>query len=344
MFERGEVRPRWRTAERLADALNLAGIERDEFLRQVDAAGKPSRVQAAIAGPTLWRHLPTILLNDVEHDPVALFGPDDEELTVDLARGIGSLLGWLVFAKAWPVRAERKRVQLAATRIFHRCLELAREYPNLGWSNETAAYNVASALPVLWRNELFGRRPTTVRSAALIHRWSYSRRGPRGSPCLDVLLKDQVLDHDYSFNQAGPEMVANVHDSMVAYRLWIDLELTRSLGHPPPESVQQFRLALQLGPSNADVDLLLRAAAAPEEIEQDTPENLKYFWQIRESAMRVDLALRLFKLPDLAARALQHSQAEIEKALWALVPIVGGLSVRFRSSCPPCPPTNPRSP
>jgi len=337
ILERGDARPTTATVRRLAAALQLDDQEEAELLKAAKLAGEPERVQAAIAGPRLWRHLPGILLNEVNHDPLALFGPEAEELTVDLARGIGSLLGWLALVKAPPTPARRKRVQAAASRVFEWSLRLAREHPNLGWSDHTAAYNAASALPVIWRNELFGRRETTARLAAMVRHWMYSFRGPRGRACVDVRLKDQDLNYDYSFYQATPEMILNVHDAMVAYELWTVLELARALGRAPPESAQEFQLGVQLSPYNGDLYFLLTAAAAPTETEQRARADHKLFDDIHETAMSVDLALRLFKVPDLAARVLERSQAEVEAALRTVAPIVGGLSVRFPPPALPTP-------
>jgi hypothetical protein len=56
---------------------------------------------------------------------------------------------------------------------------------------------------------------------------------------------------------------------------------------------------------------------------------------LRDAATRVDLALRLFELPELAAAVLKTSRADLAAALSRAVKLIGGVSVRFPG--PPIP-------
>jgi transcriptional regulator with XRE-family HTH domain len=337
ILERGEARPKSDTVRRLADALALEPADRARLFSEAKLAGEPTEVGQAIyeryeypavPGLVLWKHLPAALFS-VAHDDIVLFDLTAEDLVADLVRALGSLLGWLRLRAAAPGRAQLRRLRTVAHRAFDQSLHLPEVVPNLGPINPMrAACDAASVLPRAWRNELFSRRDTTARLVLPLRKWAYFPRGFRGPPRLGAWLRDERLNSAYSFSYVVPEFVINAHDALVANRLWSLLDLTSAFGVTGP-SAQEYDLTTQLSPYNGDVfklqhvqpDIVAMGSCAPGAAEQRDA--------LRDAAERVDLALRVYDLPDLAQRVLPVPRAEVEAALTRAVDLVGGLSVRF---------------
>lgn len=343
-IERGSFCPTWRTAARLADALHLRGPEREEFFCLVDAAGKPTAVgeaiyeryaRPAVPGLVLWKHLPAALFS-VEHDDIALFDLTADDLVADLVRALGPLLGWLHLRNREPRAAQLRRLRTAAKRAFDQSLHLPQVVPNVGPITPTrAACDAASVLPRAWRNELFARRQSTARLVLPLRKWAYFPRGSRGLARVGAWLRDGELNIAYSFSYLTVDPIINVHDALVADRLWSLLDLASAFG-VTGRSTQEYDLAVQLSPYNGDLFTLLSARADDPTIAGDAAGAWERRDELRAAAERVDLAVRLYELPDLAQRVLKTPRAEVEAALTRAVDLVAGLSARF-----PGPPIGP---
>jgi len=351
-IERGSFCPTWRTAARLAGALHLCGPEREEFFCLVDAAGKPTAVEETIyeryvrepvPGVVLWKHLPAALFS-VEHDDIVLFDLTADDLVADVVRALGSLLAWVHLRNREPGSTQFRRLRTAAKRAFDQSLHLPEVVPVLGPINPTrAACDAASVLPRAWRNELFARRQTTARLVLPLRKWAYHPRGFPAPARVGAWLRDERLNMAYSFTRLTVETIINVHDSLVADRLWSLLNLTSTFG-VTGQSAQEYDLAMQLTPHNGDLFTLLRARADDPTIAGDAADAWERRDELRAAAERVDLALRLYELPDLAQRVLQVPRAEVEAGLTRAVDLVGGISARFPGPPIGRPPSTPRRP
>jgi hypothetical protein len=345
ILERGDVQPRPETFRRLAKALKLTPVEQSEFRNVIAADGAP-RDRSSLQ---LWTYLPACLLT-IEHDGSTLFELFADGWLVDAVRGAGSLLGWLGLLSKPPTRQQISRMRAAALRVFDASSRRAGTYQ--GNPAALGARDAASLLPVVWRNELFARPEATLRLVSLLSKWVYVPRPFRSSAAFGLWFQDQSLNLAYSVDSASVDTLRDIHDAMLAHRLWLDLELTAACG-VAGESHQQRQLA-RFGGRVGEIqtllsgpDDLIRSRFAPgSALDRLSPGELamhkELAWlEYRAAAERLDLAFRLYELPDLAASVLRYPQPDsaesprplprnvLESALAKARDLVGGFSVRF---------------
>jgi hypothetical protein len=206
----------------------------------------------------------------------------------------------------------------------------------------------------------------------LLREWDYS---PPTYPCsaqIRAALKDDRLNTLYSFDLAEVDMIRRLHDVMIAHRLWNELGLPASFGADPSMdfgsqpllTFDEEALCNQLSAPKGDIRLLLdtpadRVQLQPWEPGRDMAAALARdadWLAYRDAARRLDAALRLYELPDLAPRILQYakpgepyapvSRDVLTAALTRAASLVGRLSIRFPGPAPtplPAPPAQ-RSP
>jgi len=334
-LQRGLRCPTPETINRIINALRL----RDEWVGRLWRAAGIKPVDQPALGLSVWRHLPAALLDDVVHPEIVLFDLVADELLVDLVRSLASLLAWIGLVARSPTRAEAVALRTATQRTFDQSSQLLKREPFL------AASDAASALPRAWRHELFAHRESTSTLVGVLKEWAYFPRGFRRVAALLAELKRNRHNLVYSFNSATVEQVVNVHDAMIAHRLWAELDLATNFG-AAGQSAQEWDLTNQLSASAGDLYVLLNTPA--DQIKWST--NLDFDRDRRRdefhaAAERVDLALRLYELPDLAARVITDprapivggrplAKADIEAALRRAVDLTWGLSVRFPGPSP----------
>lgn len=329
ILERGERLPRWDTVETLADALELQGAARGEFFRAVDSAGKPKSARLALTGlpfPGLavWKTLPHRLLSIHDRSEICLLDRSADQLVADLVCGFGPLLAWLALSRGSVSRARRAHLRTAAERAFNASGMLTALYPNRAPAGPGLAFNeAASFLPLAWRDELFRDERETARLTRLLKSWDYSPR-PSVPSRLSVRLRDAALDQTYCVNYAQAERIAIVHDAMIAHRLWSELGLTTVFG-TAAASAQQSDLAALLSRDIPDVLGITQERVAIAWKTADSEERDRLY----AATQHVDLAVRLYELPDLAAQVLPYPRDTIEAALTLAANELGGLSPRF---------------
>ena len=344
-IERGVRNPRPEALAALCKSLDLSDEETAEVFRL--AGIKLAPIEEPYPALTLWRHLPRVLLERVEHDEVVLFDRSADDLIVDVTRGLAPLLAWLALTDAPPSRTQAARLRAAAQRAFDRSQQLPAEVPTLGPATAyMSACDAASVLPRAWRHELFARRGTASQLADKLAAWAYILRG-FPEPRIGVRLKDEGLNFTYSFPHATVGVLSDVHDAMIAHRLCAELGLTAAFG-AAGQSAQEYDLTCQLSPYNGDLFTLLNASVHDFESAADPAVAWEGVDRLRAAAERVDLALRLYELPGLATSVFRDPgadrpvpRADIEAALRRAVDLVGGLSVRFPGPSPqPTPASN----
>lgn len=326
----------------IAELRRLAGIEADSLLH---LAG----IEESLAARALWRYLPGLLF-EVRHDELVLFDHAADDVVADLPRALGALLGWLALLNEPPRKTQTARLRRTAEAAFDTSMKLPSRIPTLGPATPArAAGDAASALPRAWRDDLFAKRATASRVSNWLRYWSY-RPCQHDQPALiGARLKDDQLDQLYSFGSASVEWSMNVHDALIAVRLWELLDLAALFGvqMPPVRSAQEHDLVNALAAPAGDIYTLLHTPADQVALDAEPPPAEVAAWRrwrdaqtdYRMAAEHVDLALRLYELPSLAARVLRTFRPaqtdapvprdELERALARAADLAGGISPRF---------------
>jgi transcriptional regulator with XRE-family HTH domain len=235
ILERGERLPRWETAGKLARALELAGADRDRFFRLIDATSKPGAAQAATVGPpipdlVLWKHLPADLYA-VKHRFLRWRATAPDDIASDAVRTAGSLLGYIAAATAELSRPERDRIlELAAATIRERDRDTAPRAAPMAPA-DVAVLADPGILCHAWRRYVFAdarRRAAAVRE---LTEWSYREEPGFGEAgLLSFSFRRPALADRYNVALVSAPSVVELHDAMLAHRLWDFLHLGESRG------------------------------------------------------------------------------------------------------------------
>lgn len=167
-FERGEHRPRWKTAQRIMKALKLSPAEREEFKRHWAAAGTPETVQAATVGPAIpglavWKHLPEALWK-LPHEIAGGPPPVADRALQGIVPAAAAVLGYLA---AEDESAEAQLAELDAQVEHIAALEVP--FP----PNDKAAYALSAGLVERWHRFVFGSQRAASRHARRFASWRY---------------------------------------------------------------------------------------------------------------------------------------------------------------------------
>jgi transcriptional regulator with XRE-family HTH domain len=280
MVERGERLPRWKTAEKLAAALELRGPDRDEFFNLVDQVGKPASAREAAAGVALpglvlWRHLPYLLYQ--LPSPAQPFRADflPDEILFNVVRAAGSTLAWAALCLSPP--DEEQRATLRARYLAHesRAIEhlLGEGLVSGDDLPHAAAAIAAECLPHLWRRILFAERRSAARWAGLLRSWQCEPAGLADDHALVALgFRDAEHEEHFGFFLINPDTVCQCHDVLVATRLAVDLELLRDVPRfvawldPGLWPLKEYvPVALAATPAEYRSELMPRTARRPRE-------------------------------------------------------------------------------
>lgn len=311
--------PRPQALDKLARALRLTPFQVAELRALVGVDPEPLE-QAA----TAWHRLIPALFEEVRHDEFFIPGPASDEQSVDLARGFGALVSWLTLRISPPTKRPAARLRQAACTLFDRALAFYRERGIDEHPESVAAWHVASELPRAWRSEVFRTAQAAVRAVRVLRYWHWS---PNDTACpLSADLKDRDLHRDYQFQRQPVSLVSNVHDAMIAHRLWALLDLGRHAG-PVGISSQQSEVERQFSPYNGDLYVLLQSLDFLGV--SSTSERAERTRALNDVARRVDMGLRLYEIPELAEQVFHRPRAELEKLLAQAAELTGGFSVRY---------------
>jgi hypothetical protein len=247
MFERGEVRPRWGTAKKLADALALTEEERSEFYRIIDTAGKPKDVRETMHPPiplaaTLWKYLPGLLF---QLPRIYIWKPwlHFDMCFTETVRACGALLSRIALDLNPPSLSV-----LADLREGLREIVRTSDHPMFGFPSIEKIDPVevaAGALPSLWKARILGNPETTTALVRQIAEWQFDAGIsllPRNS--LSVKFSESQLQARWGVHGIEPNEVTNLHDAMTVHWLWDRIGLLGLFG---PITVNPYLRRSSLG-------------------------------------------------------------------------------------------------
>lgn len=352
-FERGEYRPRWKTAQRLIKALRLTTQERDEFTRLWATAGTPRAAQAAagglpIPGLSMWKHLPGLLFQTVQHGEPELWTYDPDAVLNDVVRGAASLLTWASLRQTGPDESESDQLRRLAETAFRRSLEHAKILAGAGWSEQDAAADAMSILPSVRRAQVFSSARSTRALVGLIDWWQYDGgllpEDLFAEPTLTIMFKPSTSDR-LSLSVIPVDLVVDAHEALIAHRLWRDLGLADRL--PLAGLCRQARrlnlsesIAFLFEREPADFVPLAptppRSRAAPRTVGGEIAALLDGMTAFNHYC-RAGFALRLWEVPELAAELFTRSYEDVVRcfaARRAPATVIPGRLREFRSRGP----------
>jgi hypothetical protein len=230
-IERGAFCPTWRTATRLADALQLEGSDREQFFHLVDQAGKTADARAATAGLfipglVLWKHLPALLFHQrVVESHVAEFVPTDDTLPDGVAV-FASVLSAVALSRGMLAGRELDAMRRARDELVRGLLHVER--PQLvtdGAVSRDALIALRARLPIAWRECLFSSPRTARGLVSLLAQWNCQRIYSDQAAQFSAWFRDSALDRQFGFMIVPVPALRAVHDFFAAQFLWHALEV-----------------------------------------------------------------------------------------------------------------------
>ena len=314
ILERGEYRPRWKTAERLMKALRLTPEEREEFTRLWTVAGTPEAAQAVTRALELpqvirWRHLPAHLFDLPHSTPPAAYCDPDRVLE-EVVSALDPLLCWVAVASGQAPLLDAVRAAVQAARV-----ESDASKPSFVYTGMPAAWRelarVQRAIPHCVRAHLFGSATATAGILKTLSGWAYlPRAGAHPADAVFVRLTASALDERYGVHGIAAAEIAGVHRMLLLAHYWAQLGLEAELGPPTADS----DIVLQVQGYSA-VRTLLKLTA-DDALRQLYPDGLdrpasgqaydELAFQVRHARFRT----RLFDAPALALDTLGLLSAE----------------------------------
>lgn len=314
IVERGELRPKSPTVDRIADALKLPDAKRRDFHWIVKTAGEPASVRQALTGSAIpglavWRYLPEFLYA-VSHPEPEPWQVIPDEMYGDTVRAVASLLAWVHLSQSGPTRSQGQRLTRRALTAAKHSANLTRGFEefaapqHLPRIQQDIAAEAALDLSASWRAELFGDPRVAKRLVNLLSRWAYVHAGHPSA--ITVRFRKPSLQDNLGFEAIWPELVINVHSALVGSRLWRQLDLGErvGLGATWPE------ITVSLPPSYAD-DLRMV-------LEYERPPALRDAgkrWLLYNASRGVRFLLRLYDEPLLAKATLPVERTELSAKL-----------------------------
>lgn len=267
IIERGEARPRWDTAELIAQALGLSEDERTAFFRVVDAADKPQVVWEAASGApvpglVIWSWLPRLLWS-VPHKEVTPWYGDPDEVLVDVVRSAASLLSWVALAESG-VSPEQEASLLKLESHAKAAAATLRPpvYASGGlWLEDEpcgAAY-LWVTLPQSWKRVLLSSESTARDLVAHLAEWHYQPASPHlwQNPAVSFTFHDSRLEGIYGISVISPMDVIRLHDTMIAYRLLAAVKWNHGVTICSEPSRFRTRFQQLLGPTDDELRRVL---------------------------------------------------------------------------------------
>lgn len=345
-FERGLFRPRWETVLKLADALELAPDEREEFFRVWAIAGQPDDVREAMAlpGTVLWKHAQDIM--QINHRLARPFWIDPDQVTFDIIRAFGALLAWVALADKPLSGAGRDRLQKAIDDEWNRLAHPPADQqhyaitPEFKARSDFARSSFLMALPTLWRQHRFAQPKTARRYIQAVAEWRYQ---PGWLPELQRLMSIQFKPSSRFAVWSVPyhvdvESVIHVHEAMVAYTLWEDLALAERLGGPIRDCPFQDTCAILKRALPDFMDLNLEGLARQFNRKPRPPGTLTNKVETFHLLGQVEMARRFIESPvlwpKLAPPGMPHSPEAVLRKLDELRGMLENLPP-LRSRTPP---------
>lgn len=335
-YERGYLRPRWPTAQRLIRALRLTASERAEFTRLWHAAGIPPAVREATAGLAvpglvLWKHLPEALYA-LPHKTFGLVPPLPDRLIADLVMAAAALLG---YHHARAARPDSPTV--AALRGALNEIGTCQNLP--GFAAEPLRRLAASGqLVPRWHAILFAGAPSVRQAVRPLARWTYyTGFGPAAEP--RVSFEPRALPPgDWPSEHVTADWWARVFSALTLDVLWRLLDLDAHFGGPPdygyyclPGLQFVFSRLLEFEPAQ----LRRRLAPPPAPIPFDS---LVQYYEVQQAdclCQDAGFASQLRAAPDYAAACLGDGwSASLDQA----VARAAELRPLLREAAPSAPP------
>lgn len=303
MFERGDVRPRWKTAEKLARALKLTAAERADFFRIIDAAGKPETVRKATsswlpAEATIWKDLPALLM-ELPHTVWLGSWGDPEGMLSDVVQACASLLTRMILDME-PLRpADRVSFREELQQIVRTAQQ--SEFFRDAIIKVEPWLIAARAIPCTFRNRILGNLESARTLAHHIAEWSFFEGAELvPKPNMSIRLLDCDLQERWGVDTIEPIEVSRLHDAMTVHWLWGKTELSTVFG---PLIFNPFLRRSGLGKSirnlmEFDVSMVRNyvdtGATSPDP--DGWTVGLCEFWNIVEQS---EFSVRAFDDPDL---------------------------------------------
>lgn len=321
-FERGDCRPRWKTAQALMKALQLTLGEREEFIRLWSAAGTPAAAQPATRAldrPEIvrWRHLPAQLF-DLPHKTTPAPYCDPDRVLEEVVLALDPLLCWVAVATGGgppldvvqaAVTAARADAHGATPSVVRRAMDPA--------DREAAA--VQAALPQCVRGHLFATAAATSATLSLLAGWAYVLRpGAYPADALFVRFSRPNLHARYGVAGIAAAEVAGVSRTLLVAHYWDALGLAGELGEPSTDrdliaDVAEYsthaRELLKLSADEAAQRLYPNGA--------DQPADGAAFDELAYRVRHARFRARLFDLPALALDLLGLPSPDSRAALLA---------------------------
>ncbi len=341
VFERGERLPRWDTARKICEALEVTLPEQQEFFRLVDLAGKPPIAQQLTlglghlgVGIAAWHYLPR-LLEEVEHSLIHPSMLSSDVLLFDVVGGLASSLAWLALIMKGATRTQCDTMTAFARKRFELASDFTELYPR-AFGTRNASHGVidtASALPSIWRDQAFASPGSSAKLTRLLHRWSYEPRAFTVHARLSVHFKAVLTEKKYGFIQQWPTLVSKTHEAMIARYLWNILELDTHVG-PYKPSLQELDLTVLLRSCAREIPLESDIASPPVDtlryqaerglagldfVQMPEPVSLpgvtdrQHNWFV--AARSLDFAVRLFEVPQLGDAVFGCSREQLTEFL-----------------------------
>lgn len=233
-IERAEIRPGWKTAERLMKALRLAPEERDEFARLWAAAGTPKAVEESTRGVNFpqilrWRHAPACLL-DLPHSMPPTAYADPDQVLQDVVTAVDALLGWAAVATGRAPSLDDMRAAVETARA-----EAHGPTPSFVGNEMPAEWRegicVQRAIVHRVRAHLFSSAADTRATTGMLAGWAYvPRAGQHPRDALHARFQDKNLDAALSVAGIDPQEIAALHAELIVAHYWHGLQLLDVLG------------------------------------------------------------------------------------------------------------------
>ncbi len=243
-LERGKAFPRPDTITALADALELTGPDREEFIRRALAAGKPEFVGQAVARPilglTIWDTLPRMLFD--RREP---YGPEElaflDDAYGDGVPAIASMLAWRRLSSTRLTRPAAESIRSLAHDVFHDHVRKDEVYnARVGppgkvapeESRRRAAAKVHWIIGPAYRSILFSRQ-ASERLVSKVESWRYSP-SYREDFEISIDLATPVNDVTSCEGPYPCGIFRAVYDLMLSREIWIRLGLSELLDVAAP--------------------------------------------------------------------------------------------------------------
>jgi transcriptional regulator with XRE-family HTH domain len=229
IVERGELRPKGDTVERIADALGLLAEKRSEFHRLAKTVGESSSVRDALStlpvpGLATWSSLAPALLRAPRstYPPIPILTDDAYARAVQSAAG---LLAWVALDRHRVSTGDRKSL---AAKVGSAIDTLKRE------RGSDVQASIALLLPALWRDLVFSESDRTTALVRLLECWFYADDWLFPGPAVSFGFMNQRMGRMYTTLAASPADVCEAHAALTAFRLWADLAIDGLIGPLPP--------------------------------------------------------------------------------------------------------------